>query len=214
VIVPDDPQPPPPPPPAESDMSPDTSADLPVRDMLFIDEPTPLEAFLRSVEDGDVPLFGIWNRVVPLYAPHHLPTWALLNLILSALGLIYAAVALIYVVFRRKHDGDEQELEGEPYTTVRKKGLLIAAVMAVMGALLFVLTQDMENIMIMIDWWTIIHLVIFFIEIVAIVYMVKRNRDDGGDAEKENRHVSDLKLPMGRYGPQPLVANPAVNDSS
>jgi len=184
-----------------------------VRDTITVDEPTPIETFIRSVEEGDVPLIGVWNRIVPLYAPPHLPTWALLNLILSALGIIYAAGALLYVIFRKKHNEDEQELEDEPHTTIRKKGLLIAAVMAFIGVILFVLTQDMRQIMILFDWWTIVHIIIFAIELIAIVHMIKRKKDDSGDEEKEDRHISGLKFPMG-YSPQPSIVSPAVHDSS
>jgi len=195
-------------------MPPDTSGDLPVRDTITVDEATPIEAFIRSVEEGDVPLIGVWNRIVPLFAPPHLPTWALLNLIMSALGIIYAAGALLYVIFRKKYNEDEQELEeDEPHTTIRKKGLLIAIVMAVIGVILFVLTQDMRNIMILFDWWTLIHMIIFLIEVVAIVHMIKRKKDDGGDEEEEDRHVSGLRFPAG-YSPQPSIASPAVNNSS
>ena len=76
--------------------------------------------------------------------------WALVNLILAVIGLIMAIVAACS--FGKKH---------------RRIGFLIITIpIGIAGAIVFYLTENMRNLVVFVDSWTILSAVILVVEII------------------------------------------------
>jgi uncharacterized repeat protein (TIGR02543 family) len=136
-------------------------------------------------------------------------TWALLNLILSIIGVILAIVLVIFaLLWRNKKQKEEQEQQtkqgkakGQQYTTTTKYGanneteqqkqqkrkqrrtllLLASVVLGIVGIVVFFLTEDMSRVMAWVDKWTIVNAIILIVEIIAAIFTFKTKKE-----EKEN----------------------------
>ncbi|MCL2247893.1 MAG: hypothetical protein FWC13_01335 [Oscillospiraceae bacterium] len=138
-----------------------------------------------EVANGDTPLFG----GVPLFSTNGTPTWALLNLILAALGITLAMLALLKrtIADSKKHQDNGQEYiiqadstqEGNASLTSRKSlWLIIGSVSGVVGVMLFIVFQDITALMVWVDSLTIFHIVIFVIGTVAAILATRRDKDE------------------------------------
>ena len=110
------------------------------------------------------------NPEVPTATTVRLPAWALLNLILAILtGMIMTAMLVTF--FGKKEDED-----GE----IKRKGVLrlISIIPALIAAVLFLLTEDMRNPMIVADSWTIWMAVIAIVQTALAVLSTKKHADN------------------------------------
>ena len=131
---------------------------------------------------------------VPLFAPLGEMAWALLNLILSALGLLLVIFIIVKEPLRKRREEREKRgayfnnteadeavddlSEDKKEKKLRITCLITAAVTGgILGPLLFLLTQDMSAVMVMIDRWTPVHALLLTAEIVAAVFVLKRDRN-------------------------------------
>ena len=92
------------------------------------------------------PVVDLDDNQVPTAAAK-LPAWALMNLILAILtGVTMTAILLAY--FGKKSDEDEE---------IKRRGLirLLSIIPAIAAVILFMLTEDMRNTMILTDNWTV-----------------------------------------------------------
>jgi uncharacterized repeat protein (TIGR02543 family) len=139
-------------------------------------DPTPAppnDGESTTVDEGDTPLESGKK-------------WALLNLILTAIGALLSLVILVVYLLRRRDEDDNAHVRKDGYTSSRqqrgKRGMpwLIGLVVAVVVAIvLFVLTEDIRLPMQLLDAWTIYHAVIFIVQIVfAVVFATRRRSDD------------------------------------
>jgi len=103
--------------------------------------------------------------------------WALLNLVLSLLGVVLALILLVVLIVGRKkkdeNQVDAQQATVQPVnvqqtdtTTKQFSGKhwafwAIALIAAAAACVLFILTENVFNPMIIIDQWTIWHVIIF-----------------------------------------------------
>jgi len=189
-----------------------------------IDEPPPGNGgrgsnsrhVVREVFGDDYPVITIGDTFVPLVGPRHIATWALLNLILLIAGVVFAVYATTkFVVQRSKRKRDreeeimsymrvgrsfnEEESPGEKRMAKRKLVYVIAiCILAIIGVILFIITQDMTRTMVFVDFWTLFHVVFVALQIVAIVLLAKRLKavvtlrsSAGKSAAKENVLVGD-----------------------
>jgi len=88
----------------------------------------------------------------------------------------------------------------EEETVYRRYGLIwlvIAAIISIISIFIFILTQDMRRMMVLLDWLTIVHAILLIIEIIAAV-LVKR-----GFSKKKNKKA---KVKVNRTGPAPTTA--------
>jgi uncharacterized repeat protein (TIGR02543 family) len=99
-----------------------------------------------------------------------LPTWALVNLVLSVLGVILAVLAVVVMLLLQRRSGAGHK------GGVNKNGfvwLMAAVILGVVGIVVFLLTQDMSGVMVMVDTWTIVHAIIFVVELFVVVFIFK-----------------------------------------
>ena len=161
---------------------------------------------LRPIGDPDPNATVIGDSKAPLYGGIHFGAyWALVNLILSILGILLALIAAFKLFARKKksNDGDESEAgesevddpEDLEETQQGRKGrfgwFITLVVLEVAAIVLFILTQDMSNPMILIDFWTLIHLIIAILQVVALVLLSRRKKKADADESIEPSVVTD-----------------------
>ncbi|MCL1846889.1 MAG: InlB B-repeat-containing protein [Coriobacteriia bacterium] len=154
---------------------------------------------IELLRQEGVPIFTIFGQEVPLHGgSHNNMVWALVNLILAILGVILAIIWAIRALLLRKRDEDEdedeqagayaykemsyaqrtEEEEGKK-KKIRPLWLVLALVMGVLGIVFFFITEDMRNLMVLVDNWTIVNAIIFVLEIVGMVFAFKKaDKDD------------------------------------
>jgi hypothetical protein len=152
--------------------------------------------------------------------------WALVNLLLAIFAALLIIVRMISTLVRRKGVYREEvyeftDTEGNTWQSVRQSTqqefvdedrprripllgpiLRIIAVLLALGAvILFLLTEDVRNSMVLIDKWTILMALILLVETVAIgvdVLFSGKRRDE----EEDEDEVDDGDASGGR-GPEP-----------
>jgi len=109
-----------------------------------------------------------------------LPVWAPLNLILAALGLILAGVTAVRALVRKMQEQDEaRAVRVNGYRRRRRKTSLsqiwLAATFTagIAGTIVFIITENTNNLMVMADRWTIVNAVLLAIVIVGMALYYK-----------------------------------------
>ncbi|MDR1778181.1 MAG: InlB B-repeat-containing protein [Clostridiales Family XIII bacterium] len=99
--------------------------------------------------------------------------WALVNLILTALGVLAGLVMLVAYLVKRKEEEDEDNESEKHRRLPPRLVILLAAVIAVM---LFLLTEDMTKPMVYIDVWTVVHAVIAVVQVVLMTFSTGKKK--------------------------------------
>jgi len=138
----------------------------------------------------DVPLVGIGYDDIPAYVSAGTQSWSLLNMIFGALSVIYPAAILLFALYLKKKEQD-QKRKRQSFVmrrnrrippkgndvSIRTGWLLVSVVSGIMGIVLFLLTQNVSKMMVVIDRWSPVHIALLAIEIVAAVFMFKIKKD-------------------------------------
>ena len=89
----------------------------------------------------------------------------------------------IRVLMKKRQDREDesnQEYAGnqDEEEKKRKRGRLILIfaipILAIIAIIIFILTQDMTLPMIMVDWWTLIHVILFLAGILCYIFAYRR----------------------------------------
>jgi uncharacterized repeat protein (TIGR02543 family) len=143
-------------------------------------EPTPLAA--PEAQEEFIP--QVISDIEPPLSPPDENKWALLNLILTIFGGALAIFLFVKSAMRRREDEEEAGVERsdeEEETSRRPLVMRLLVVVAFAVALvLFLLTEDMRNPMVLTDIWTIWHVII---AIVATVLAFLSRRPEEQDDE-------------------------------
>jgi membrane protein implicated in regulation of membrane protease activity len=163
------------------------------------------------------PLVEILAGNVPLGNPDTTGAWSLLSLILSVLGVLIALVLLLTMIRRRRRrekdveQGERQDVEQAAWRGVHEnaqKGAekdrhcrlrflkLVAALVGVLVAVLFLLFDDMRLPMVWINCWTPLIAVVFLVHMALLILQVvvkKRGNDD------DNNNSNDEGEAQGAY---------------
>ena len=144
--------------------------------------PTPEPPAEEEEEEEEILL--IEDEEVPLAGP--LGAWALWNLILSIAGAALAIMLGIRVLIKRKQRKEEGQSEENDEEQKRSRLPLMLAVplLAIVAFIIFFLTQDMSQPMIMIDWWTLAHAGLFLGGILSYIFAYKREKHDDTDNQQ------------------------------
>ena len=122
--------------------------------------------------------------------------WALWNLILSIAGAVLALMMGIRVLMKKRQERVEEEEDArqgfarqeDEEERKRKRGRLILIfaipILAIIAIILFILTEDMRLPMIMVDWWTIAHVILFVAGILCYIFAYKREKDEDDNSEQ------------------------------
>jgi len=192
------PLPPPPPAPPASD-----TPDVPEPTTRFDELDVPAADYMNGdtlelLMEADVPTITIGAQDIPLFAGPGFRdlVWALWNLILSIAGFVLAVMMGIRMLLQKRKDKkdkeqaesyyeNEYENEGEKRNERRNRLLFILAVpiLAIIAIVLFLLTQDMNQLMVMVDLWTITHVILFVGGLVGYIFAFKKQTDEENDDE-------------------------------
>jgi len=115
------------------------------------------------IQDNDVPLAFFENNS---------PTWSLVNLILAAAGIALAVMMGIRAIVKDRNEDDEEE-QGEKRRN-RKILAFAIPVLAILGTILFILTQNMSLTMGMVDSWTLAQAALFAAGLLSYVFVSKK----------------------------------------
>jgi uncharacterized repeat protein (TIGR02543 family) len=142
--------------------------------------------------------------------PQTVQTWALVNLILSVVGLILAIIVLICVLLKKKQkqkkEQDEQTApknqnsaehkEDKPTDDEKTKKQkqhqtlwILSFILGIAGIIVFLLTENTSLPMALVDQWTIVNAIIFIVELIAIALLIfnrKKKDDRKEDDNKDN----------------------------
>ncbi len=120
-------------------------------------------------------------------------SWALLNLLLTGLSLVFAIVLLLGRNKKETETEDETEVqydeEGEviPETYQRKKAWkAVLAVIAVLQIILFIFTENITKTMVLSDGWTLLNAIITAAAVLLFIYAKKWNKEDKDEEESAN----------------------------
>jgi len=160
------------------------------------DEPVPLDS-------GGVPGFVIGDTFVPLFGGFDgmMSVWALMNLVMSIIGIILGIVTGIRAMILHKHEQDEsmrgelfreEEERRRLYYKRRFKWLIAVFAMAVAGIMVFIFTQNIRLPIVLVDRWTIVNALILTVEIIAVVFCIRRRRDTDDDYEDVIKDYDDM----------------------
>jgi len=153
-----------------------------------LSEAPTIQEVLGHIMESGMPTINIGNLSVPL-APaqglNHL-VWALINLLLAVAGILLAFGAVMRAIGRRKQEKDFAEIEytndGEDKQKKSRFGwLIILCVVAVVGIVVFLLTQDMTRLMVLVDNWTIVNAIIFAAALISNKFAFKHEEDEEDD---------------------------------
>ena len=172
-----------------------------VAEDVFIDIPMMPETFFW-LDNPEVPLIGN----TPLWAPFGELAWSLINLIVAAIGLIIAGIYAIKYFSKKKSERDNKTQDFENASTSgdyvmenthnvedisddetdskprkRLSWLTLACIFSGVSAALFVIFQNMNNPMVLIDFWTIAHASLLIGEIMAVRAINKKDKVDEDD---------------------------------
>lgn len=169
------------------------------------------ESILRDgwdtiIDKEAVPLGDFIKREVLLFTPVGTSTWAMTNLILCLMGVLYAVMNVERVLLRRKREQKEygerfdisnfvdiRELEDDRVIrSYRPTWLATSIAMAILGATLFLLTEDMREPMVMFNRWTTVHAINFAIELASVILVTKRKKRGGRPALAVEKDAAGL----------------------
>lgn len=117
----------------------------------------------------------------------------MLNLILCLLGLFFAVITILRAVFKKRRDNrdeedevyadDEEEQDKRVHT--RMVWLVITILAGILGIVLFLVTENLRNPMVLMDVWTVVNAIIFAIEVIAIAltFHKKTKEEETEDAD-------------------------------
>jgi len=164
-------------------LQPEDVAAQPDTDEAVVDEPTPEAmsaqqvAATAAVQQGiptvTVPFF---DEPVPLVSPEGIDSWSLVDLLLAVIGVLLALVALITALARRRRAAEWDDDDVSDAHTQRKPNatLAVAMVLAVFGAVLFLLVEDMNLAAAMFDVWTPLFAAALAAEAVAVALTFRK----------------------------------------
>ena len=133
---------------------------------LIAEQEVPMAAVPATITDSQSPLAANGS-------------WALLNLIMTIITGIISAVLLVGIFGKN----EEENEEGEEVEIERKRlARLMSLIPAIGAAIIFIITEDMSNPMVLVDGWTILMAVILLIQAV-VAFIAKKFKEDSDDEE-------------------------------
>ena len=119
-------------------------------------------------EEHNIPIIGN----VPLFAPGGKMTWALMNLALSATGVLFAVMIAARALSQRKNSKPAANQAG------RQLGLILtvaAGIIGIAGLMSFPFIQDMSAMMVFLDMWSILYAAILAVQVGVIAILLRHD---------------------------------------
>ena len=110
-------------------------------------------------------------------------SWALANL-LAAIATVIATLAMYVTYFKKQENDEEDENEEREENNERKTSKLFSIIPSAVSVILFILTEDMRNPMVLFDKWTLLMMVIM-IGNLAVAYLTRNKKEEKENEENE-----------------------------
>lgn len=181
--------PPPRPPIQEPPYAPYPATPEPTQPDIIESEPEP--EYVDIEDPHDTAVLEPGEEIISPGTPLGGETWALINLILTILCVLLGIFVTIWTLYNKSKErkeephvyepDDYQDIGNHQYIeiTENRHNLVwfnVVHISAIVGIVIFILTQDMTNMMALIDRWTIVHASLFAIQIIATILMRKRSK--------------------------------------
>jgi uncharacterized membrane protein YhaH (DUF805 family) len=125
--------------------------------------------------------------------PPSVDRWAVVNLVLSILGAVLVVVVFVRAMLLKKKDDKNRagDAADEKFVQRRTVWLITVLVLAIVGVVVFLLTEDIRLSMGWVDKWTIVNAIILIVEIIATMF-VFHNKKTGTNktGKKSAKNVS------------------------
>jgi len=146
--------------------------------------PTPTTTPITTT-DNDAEIFIVQDEDPPLAMFESSgPVWAVANLVLAAAGVALAVMMGIRAIAKDKsydyddYDGfNDYEEEEEDYKTSKKILAFAITILAILGTVLFLLTQDMTLTMRIVDSWTLAQASLFAAGLFSYIFLSRKKKD-------------------------------------
>ena len=128
---------------------------------------------------------SFFGKDILLFAPSGATSWALLNLILCAAGVILATLITTRFLFQKRresisdHNNSDPSEEDINERCYRLTCYTTALTLSTAGVFLYFLTRDRSSIMSLVDLWSLLHTLFFAAEIISFILVgksIKRTR--------------------------------------
>ena len=120
------------------------------------------EEVLAMLKDEGVPILSLGGQEMPLSAGWGQPVWAPVNQILMTIGIVMVASNFFQWMKRRKVTGEQAN-----------RWLNTAVILVIAGAIVFIMTQDTRNLMVLFDLWTPVSAAIFAGALINLRYFTR-----------------------------------------
>jgi len=172
--------------------------DLPEENLLIAEPISSRGELEDTFSNEDIPRIGFLNRSIPIFPGQGTPAWALLNLILGSLGVMYMIAAAFRALARRMRARKEERENYYPNKIVlmynpaeerhdrqvKHAWLMAAILLGIVGAVLFLLMEDTKLQMVLIDLWTLTHAAIFAAEIIAVTITFRKKKSENEEDDE------------------------------
>jgi uncharacterized repeat protein (TIGR02543 family) len=163
------------------------------------DEETPRGVIVLD-ENGNAEIVEIDDEATALAAGLG-AAWALINLIATILSAVICIVLLVTWFIRKKKDEnedndseeenkdkeDEEEDDEEKKTKRRTICRILSIIPAVASVIIFCLTENIKNPMILVDKWTVLMIVLLIVNIILAFFSKKKKKDEDDDEEEDKK---------------------------
>lgn len=145
---------------------------------------------------GDPPLFSIMGRDVFLFAPLEVLSWALVNLLLTLVGILLSIIITLSAIKAKRASAKNlencnEESISEDKSSKKIKWFAIGAIISVLGVVIFALTQDLTALIALLDHWTIVHMALIIAQIV--VFKIYKSGQAKGGTPNEDADACDAE---------------------
>lgn len=139
----------------------------------------PADSILDKIKLEGIPIINVVVREIPIDGgTMSNMVWASGNLFLSAAGLVFALLMCVRILIQKQREKEEPTTnpDSETRNTIQRRLVLIAAVitLGIAGIAMFFITEDMSKLMVLIDRWTVVHLVILLVGMLGYIFAFKR----------------------------------------
>jgi hypothetical protein len=137
-----------------------------------------------DIKDEPLPLFDLFGTPIFFFAPFGIPSWAIVNVLLTIAGIALSLVTILRAVLQKKTENKNVDNQysamvrnadsfnndvffslikhKEDYNKKRRLGALISMYVFSLGALILLfIVQDFKGVIALFDRWVIIHATLF-----------------------------------------------------
>lgn len=148
---------------------------------LFESHDNQLDLVDAAHQDG-IPVIHFLGMQMPLAPPEGYEVWSLFDLLADLTCVLLLNVAAIYmiVIHRRQNAAMSGMLQrSELFTLGYQKFpiLIVSVILALIAAVLFFLTQDIKQAVVLFDLWSVIFGIVISTSLAAMILIVTRHHD-------------------------------------